>query len=95
MVAASSLYGVTDTKSELAPDLPVDKQDNQRTDHRDGETAEVKAIDLAKTEQRTDPAADYRADNTQYYGDDKPTAIFARHDTLRQNTRNKPKDNPG
>ena len=52
-------------------------------------------IDLAKTELRTDPAADYRADNTQYYGDDKTTAIFARHNPLRQNTRNKPKDNPG
>ncbi|KAI3490782.1 hypothetical protein L1887_44944 [Cichorium endivia] len=71
------------------------KQNNQRTDDRDGETAEVKAIDFTKTEQRTDPAADYRADNTQYYGDDKPTTIFARHDPLRQNTRNKPKDNPG
>ncbi len=44
MVAASSLYGVTDTKSELAPDLPVDKQDNQRTNHRHDKAAEIKTI---------------------------------------------------
>lgn len=55
MVAASSLYGVTDTKSELALDLPVDKQDNQRTNHRHDKAAEIKTIYTAKAEESTNP----------------------------------------
>jgi hypothetical protein len=81
--------------ANLAFDFSVDKQNNQRTNHRNGKAAEVEPIDLAKTELRTDPAADYRANNPQYYGDDKPTAIFAWHDPLRKDPRNQPKDNPG
>jgi hypothetical protein len=78
--------------SVLAFDFSVDKQNNQRTDDRDGKAAKVETINFAKAEQRTDPTTDDRADNPQYHGDDKPTAIFARHNPLRQDTRNQPKD---
>lgn len=82
MVAASSLYGVTDTKSELAPDLPVDKQDNQRTNHRHDKAAEIKTVYTAKAEESTNPTPDNCTDDTQNYGNDKSAAVFPRHNPL-------------
>lgn len=82
MVAASSLYGVTDTKSELALDLPVDKQDNQRTNHRHDKAAEIKTIYTAKAEESTNPTPDNCTDDTQNYGNDKSAAVFPRHNPL-------------
>ena len=51
MAAASSLYGIADTVRELAPDLPVDKQDHQRANHRHDKAAEIKTIYTAKAEE--------------------------------------------
>ena len=82
MVAASSLYGIAGAKSELAPDLPVDKQDNQRTDHRHDKAAEIKTVDPAKAEESTNPTPDNCTDDTQNYGNDKSAAVFPRHNPL-------------
>lgn len=76
MAAASSLYGSTDAKSELALDLPVDKQDNQRTNNRHDKAAEIKTIYTAKAEESTNPPPDNCTDDTQNYGNDKSAAVF-------------------
>src|SRR5476649_294082 len=71
-----------------ATHFTVDKQHHQRTDHGDNEAAEVETVYAAKTKERTDITPDHGTDNPQNHGQDKPAAIFTRHDPFRQNTCN-------
>lgn len=58
------------------------------------QAAKIEAIDFTKAKQRADPSADYGTDYPQQDSHKESTTIFTWHDPLRQNTGNKPKNNP-
>lgn len=78
----------------LTFNLSVDKQHDNRANNGNHEAAKIEAIDFTKAKQRADPSADYGTDYPQQDSHKESTTIFTWHDLLRQNTGNKPKNNP-